>query len=176
MKPITVLTKEMKLTRLLEYINENVGELLFDYDETLRKIILIDNDYHDVILDEEAYDDIEDEQDYENLLLNEEYALLLTVAKTNENLDTLEFITGDRYSLSYYAKDQYESETIKDIGDLSLNMNNLISLYVDYYDNEIHISLVNFEYSDEVMNPKINEIEDGGDFEEIVLKFIEKFN
>ena len=175
MKPIILKPNEFRLVNFIEYMNDNIEELLYDYENEIKKVILIDKDYQDVVLDEEAYEDLEDSQMYKELLLNEEYNLLISVAKTNENLDRLEFINGEKYSLNHYLGDEYQEKTIKDIGDLSLDMSHLIGLLVDFYDNEIVLSLVNFEYGDQISTPRIIEVEESGDFEEIIQNLVYKF-
>ena len=177
MHAIRVKPNEFKLTNFIEYINGNLEELLHEYPREISRVCLIDRDYLDVILFEEDYEDINSADDYTNLLLNEEYALLLTVAKTNENLDKLEFINGKKYSLSHYEDDIYQENAIKDIGELSLDMSHLVSILIDIdmEDGELILSLVNFEHGGQISQPRILEVDDSGDFEEIITPLIETF-
>ncbi len=69
----------------------------------------------------------------------------------------------------------YQEDAIKDIGDLNLNMSNLVGILVDYDDNEIVLSLVNFEHGGQISQPRIQEVEESGDFEEVVKELIERF-
>ncbi|MGL5315248.1 MAG: hypothetical protein ACRC92_18475 [Peptostreptococcaceae bacterium] len=175
MQAIRIKPEEFKLNNFIEYISDNLEELLLEYPNEISRVCLIDRDYLDVILFDEDYEEINGADDYADLLLDEEYALLLTIAKTNENLDKLQFIDGKRYSLSHYADDIYQDNGIKDIGELSLDMSNLVSILVDLEDGELHLSLVNFEHGGQISQPRILEVEDSGDFEEIAKTLIEKF-
>jgi hypothetical protein len=175
MQAIRVKPDEFKLNNFIEYISDNLEELLLEYPKEISRICLVDRDYLDVVLFDEDYEDINNSDDYTDLVLNEEYALLLTIAKTNENLDKLYFINGKSYSLSHYIDDIYEDNSIRDIGELSLNMSNLVSILVDIEDGELHLSLVNFEHGGQVSQPRILEVEDSGDFEEIAKELIEQF-
>lgn len=175
MQAIRVKPDEFKLNNFIEYISDNQEELLLEYPKEIRRICLVDRDYLDVVLFDEDYEDINNSQDYTDLVLNEEYALLLTIAKTNENLDKLYFINGKSYSLSHYIDDIYEGNSIRDIGELSLNMSNLVSILVDIEEDELHLSLVNFEHGGQISQPRILEVEDSGDFEEIAKELIEQF-
>ncbi len=175
MKPIRIKPDEFKLNNFIEYISDNAEELLYEYPKEISRVNLIDKDYLDVILFDEEYEDIDNSEDYAELLLNEEYNLLLTVGKTNDNLDKLEFINGKKYSLSHYMDDIYQEDVIKDIGDLNLNMSNLVGILVDFDDKEIVLSLVNFEHGGQISQPRILEVEESGDFEEVVKELIEKF-
>ena len=175
MQAIRVKPDEFKLNKFIEYISDNQEELLLEYPKEIRRICLVDRDYLDVVLFDEDYEDINDSQDYTDLILNEEYALLLTIAKTNENLDKLYFINGKSYSLSHYIDDIYEGNSLRDIGELSLNMSNLVSILIDIEEDELHLSLVNFEHGGQVSQPTILEVEDSGDFEEIAKELIEQF-
>ena len=175
MQAIRVKPDEFKLNNFIEYISDNQEELLVEYPDEIRRICLVDRDYLDVVLFDEDYEDINESQDYTDLVLNEEYAILLTIAKTNENLDKLYFINGKSYSLSNYIDDIYEENSIRDIGELSLNMSNLVSILVDIEEDELHLSLVNFEHGGQISQPRILEVEDSGDFEEIAKELIEQF-
>ena len=175
MQAIRVKPDEFKLNKFIEYISDNQEELLLEYPKEIRRICLVDRDYLDVVLFDEDYEDINNSDDYTDLVLNEEYALLLTIAKTNENLDKLYFINGKSYSLSHYIDDIYEGNSLRDIGELSLNMSNLVSILIDIEEDELHLSLVNFEHGGQVSQPTILEVEDSGDFEEIAKELIEQF-
>ncbi|MGL6106211.1 hypothetical protein [Romboutsia sp.] len=175
MKLIRTKPEEFKIEKFIEYISDNLEELLLEYPKEISRVCLIDKDYLDVILFEEEYEEINNSKDYADILLSEEYGLLLTIAKTNENLDKLEFIDGKKYSLSHYIDDIYQDNAIKDIGDLSLDMSHLVSILVDLDDGEIVLSLVNFEHGGQISQPKIMEAEDSGDFEEVVKVLVEKF-
>ena len=92
--------------------------------------------------------------------------------------EKVEFIDGKKYSLNHYIDDIYEDDsTIKDIGELSLNVDNLIGLLFDFEDEdgEIVISLVDLEHGGGISNPRIREVDDSGDIEEILKEFIERF-
>lgn len=175
MHAIRVKPEEFKLNNFIEYISDNLEELVYEYPDSIKRVCLIDRDYLDVILFDEEYEDINSTEDYADLVLDEEYALLLTVAKTNENLDKLEFINGKKYSLSHYMDDIYQDNSIKDIGDLSLDMSHLVGILVDMEDGEIHLSLVNFEHGGQISQPRISVVDDSGDFEEIAKGLIDKF-
>ena len=175
MQAIRVKPDEFKLNNFIEYISDNLEELLLEYPKEISRICLVDRDYLDVVLFDEDYEDINNSDDYTDLVLNEEYALLLTIAKTNENLDKLYFINGKSYSLSHYIDDIYEDNSIRDIGELSLNMSNLVSILVDMEEDELHLSLVNFEHGGQISQPRILEVEESGDFEEIAKELIEQF-
>lgn len=66
----------------------------------------------------------------------------------------------------------------KDIGELSLNVDNLIGLLFDFEeeDEEIVISVVDFEHGGGLSNPRIREVDDSGDIENILKELIEKFS
>lgn len=91
----------------------------------------------------------------------------------------VEFIDGKKYILNHYLDDIYEdNSTIKDIGELSLNVDNLIGLLFDFEeeDEEIVISVVDFEHGGGLSNPRIREVDDSGDIENILKELIEKFS
>ena len=84
-----------------------------------------------------------------------------------------------KYILNHYLDDIYEdNSTIKDIGELSLNVDNLIGLLFDFEeeDEEIVISVVDFEHGGGLSNPRIREVDDSGDIENILKELIEKFS
>ena len=86
------------------------------------------------------------------------------------------WIDGKKYGLNHYLEDIYEDDsTIKDIGELSLNVDNLIGLLFDFEDEdeEIVISVVDFEHGGGLSNPRIREVDDSGDIENILKEFEE---
>ena len=169
---------EFKLVNFISYFNDNIEELLHEYPKEVSRICLIDRDYMDVITYDEDYENIEDVNDYIELLLNGENTLLFPIGKTYEGCEKVEFIDGKKYSLNHYIDDIYEDDsTIKDIGELSLNVDNLIGLFFDFEDEdgEIVISLVDLEHGGGISNPRIREVDDSGDIEEILKEFIERF-
>ena len=169
---------EFKLVNFISYFNDNIEELLHEYPKEVSRICLIDRDYMDVITYDEDYENIEDVNDYIELLLNGENALLFPIGKTYEGCEKVEFIDGKKYSLNHYIDDIYEDDsTIKDIGELSLNVDNLIGLLFDFEDEdgEIVISLVDLEHGGGISNPRIREVDDSGDIEEILKEFIERY-
>ena len=128
---------------------------------------------------DEDYEELEDASDYKKLLLNGEYALHFAIGKTYEGAEKVEFIDGKKYILNHYLDDIYEdNSTIKDIGELSLNVDNLIGLLFDFEeeDEEIVISVVDFEHGGGLSNPRIREVDDSGDIENILKELIEKFS
>ncbi|MEG0051180.1 MAG: hypothetical protein RR712_03295 [Terrisporobacter sp.] len=178
MEDIRFKKEEFKLEDFIDYYNENVKELLAEYPHYVTRICLIDKDYMDVITFEEDYVDLNESTDYMDLLLNGEYALHFVVGKTYEGAEKIEFIDDQKYILNYYLEDIYEDDnTIKHIGELSLNMDNLIGLLFDFEedDNEIVISVVDFEHGGELTHPRIRKVDDSGDVEVIIKEFIERF-
>ena len=128
---------EFKLVNFISYYNDNIEELLHEYPNDVSRICLIDRDYMDVITYDEDYENIEDVNDYIELLLNGENALLFPIGKTYEGCEKVEFIDGKKYSLNHYMDDIYEDDsTIKDIGELSLNVDNLIGLLFDFEEED----------------------------------------
>ena len=166
---------EFKLVNFISYYNDNVEELLCEYPNYVSRICLIDRDYMDVVIFDEDYEELEDASDYKKLLLNGEYALHFAIGKTYEGAEKVEFIDGKKYILNHYLDDIYEDNSIRDIGELSLNMSNLVSILVDIEEDELHLSLVNFEHGGQISQPRILEVEDSGDFEEIAKELIEQF-
>lgn len=179
MEPIRINPDEFKLENFINYYNDNVEELLSEYPNYVSRICLIDRDYMDVIIFDEDYEELEDASDYKKLLLNGEYALHFAIGKTYEGAEKVEFIDGKKYILNHYLDDIYEdNSTIKDIGELSLNVDNLIGLLFDFEeeDEEIVISVVDFEHGGGLSNPRIREVDDSGDIENILKELIEKFS
>lgn len=175
MEPIRIKPDEFKLTHLINYYNDNYEELLSEYPNYVSRICLIDKDYMDVVTFDEDYKELEDAEDYENLVLNEEYALHFVIGKTTENLETVEFIDGKTHSMKNYVDDIYEESSIKDIGDLNLDLDHLVGLLIDFEDKDILISVVNFEHGGEISTPRMIEVDDTGDLEKVIMKFINRF-
>ena len=178
MEPIRINPDEFKLENFINYYNDNVEELLSEYPNYVSRICLIDRDYMDVVIFDEDYEELEDASDYKKLLLNGEYALHFAIGKTYEGAEKVEFIDGKKYILNHYLDDIYEdNSTIKDIGELSLNVDNLIGLLFDFEeeDEEIVISVVDFEHGGGLSNPRIREVDDSGDIENILKELIEKY-
>jgi len=175
MEPIRIKPDEFKLTNFINYYNDNYEELLFDYPSNISRICLVDKDYMDVITFDEDYEELNDAEDYVKLLLEEEYALHFIIGKTTENLESVEFINGKTQSLKNYIEDAYEESSVKDIGDLNLDLDHLIGLLFDFEDNEIVISVVNFEHGGEISTPRIIEVDDCGDIENTITKLINRF-
>lgn len=177
MEPIRIHPDEFKLNNFINYYNDNYEELLHDYPEYISRICLIDKDYMDVATFNEDYEELKDAEDYANLLLNEEYALHFVIGKTTENLETVEFIDGKIQNLKKYVNDIYEESSVRDIGDLNLDLNHLIGLLFDFEneDKDLIISVVNFEHGGEMSTPRIIEVDDCGDLDSIIRKFISKF-
>ena len=170
---------EFKLVNFISYCNDNIEELLYEYPKEVSRICLMDRDYMDVITYDEDYENIEEVSDYIELLLNGENALLFPIGKTYEGCEKVEFIDGKKYSLNHYMDDLYEDDsTIKDIGELSLNVDNLVGLLFDFEDEdgEIVISLVDLEHGGGISAPRIREVDDSGEIEDILKQFIERFS
>lgn len=177
MEPIRIKPDEFKLSNFINYYKDNSEELLLEFPDSISRVCLIDKDYMDVITFDEDYEGLEDTNDYINLLLDEEYSLYFTIGKTYEGCEKLEFIDGKKYSMKNYIEDLYEdSNSIKDIGELSLDVDHLVGLLFDFADGEIVISAVNFEHGGGLGIPRIQEVEDSGDLEEVIRVFIERFN
>lgn len=177
MEPIRISTDEFKLRNFINYYEDNIKEMLYDCEKYLTRVNLIDRDYLDVVVFDEDYEEIENASDYESLLLNEEYALLFIVGKTHEGNEKFEFIDGTKYVMKHYLNDEYQDKnTIKDIGDLNLDVDHLVGILIDVEDidgRDYLISIVNYEKGS---NPSIQEVEETGDIEEILNKLIERFS
>lgn len=170
---------EFNLESFIDYYNENIEELLYEYPKYVSRICLIDKDYMDVLTSDDDYEEIEESSDYINLLLSGEYSLSFSVGKTYEGAEKVEFIDGQIYGLSYYVDDIYEDKnTIREIGELSLNVDNLIGLFFDFEEdeNEISIHLVDFEHGGELSQPRIKKVDNGGEVQEILMNFINRFS
>ena len=165
------------LENFIHYYNDNIEDLLYDFPHYISRPCLIDLDYMDVVVFDEDYEEINDAKDYEELLIGGEYALNFAVGKTFENADKIELIDGNKYRLSYYLDDMYEDDnTIKDIGDLSLNVDNLIGLLFEYEeDKEIVVYTTDFEHGGEISQPRIRRCDDPGDLEEVLKNILERF-
>ena len=61
---------------------------------------------------------------------------------------------------------------------MSLNVDNLIGLLFDFEeeDEEIVISVVDFEHGGGLSNPRIREVDGSGEIENILKELIEKFS
>ncbi len=176
MKPIRIKPNEFKLENFVNYYIDNAKELLCEYPNSISRVCLIDKDYMDVIYFDEDYDSLDDADDYINLLLSEEYALHFVVGKTYENAEKIEFLDGSKYTMKHFLDDLYEEENnIKSIGDLSLDLDHLVGLLFDFDDNELVISVVNFEHNSGVSAPRIYEAEDSGDLEPVIQNLLERF-
>lgn len=162
MDPIRIKPDEFKLNNFINYYNDNYEELLEEYPNNISRICLVDKDYMDVVTFDEDYEDIED-------------ALHFVIGKTTENQETVEFINGKTQSLRNYIDDAYEESSVKDIGDLNLDLDHLIGLLFDFEEDDIVISVVNFEHGGEMSTPRIIEVDDCGDLEESISKFIARF-
>ncbi|MEF9992179.1 MAG: hypothetical protein RSD22_09165 [Romboutsia sp.] len=173
MKPIRIKIEDFKLNNFINYYETNASEMLSEYDDSVSRVTLIDRDYMDVVTFDEDYEDIESSEDYKNLLLNEEYALLFIIGKTYEGCECFEFIDGTKYNMKHYAGDIYsDKNNIKDIGDLSLDLDHLIGILLDTEDGELVINTVNYEKG---LHPRIEEVEESGDLEEEINNLINKF-
>lgn len=178
MEPIRFKPEEFKLENFINYYNDNVEELLSEYPNYVSRICLIDKDYMDVIVFDEDYESLEEASDYVELLLKGEYALHFAIGKTYEGAEKIEFIDGTKYGLNHYIDDIYEDDsTIKDIGELNLNVDNLVGLLFDFEDEdkEILITCVDFEHGGSLSNPRIREVDDSGDLDSILKNFIQRF-
>ena len=169
---------EFNLEGFMHYYNDNIEELTFEYPRYVSRICLIDKDYMDVITFDEDYENIEDESEYTEILTSGEYDLLFTVGKTYENAEKIELIDGNKYGLNHYMEDIYEDDNaIKDIGDLSLNVDNLIGLLFELEEDtdEIAVHPVDFEHGGEISQPRIRKCDDCGDLEEVLKNLLERF-
>lgn len=179
MEVLRVKKEEINLENFINYYNENIEELLYEYPDYISRICLIDKDYMDVLTCDDDYYDIKNAIDYKELLLDGEYSLLFSVGKTYEGAQKIEIIDGQIYGLSYYVDDIYENEnTIKEIGETNINVDNLIGLLFDYEEdeNEIVVHLVDFEHGGEISHPRIKKVDNGGDIQELLSKFISRFS
>lgn len=170
--------EEFNISNFIDYYNDNVEELLMEYPHYISRICLIDRDYMDVVTFDEDYNNLEVAEDYKDLLVSGEYALHFAIGKTYENAEKVEIIDGSKMLLKHYLDDIYEDDdTIRNIGDLNLNMDNLIGLLFDYEeeDGEISVSIVDFEHGGEISQPRIRRVDDSGDFESIIIKLLERF-
>ena len=170
--------EEFNLENFIDYYNENIEELLHDFPNSVSRICLIDRDYMDVVTFDEDYENLQEPSHYIDLLEGGEYALHFAVAKTYEGSEKIELIDGSKYSLNHYLDDIYEDDnTIKDIGDLSLNVDNLIGLLFDFEeeDGDIVVHPTDFEHGGEISHPRIRKADDCGDLENILKNILERF-
>ena len=175
MEPLKIKLEDFKLEKFIKYYEDNIEELLSEYSEQRIGIELIDKDYMDVICSDEEYEDFNDASDYIEVLLEEEYALNFIIGKTYEGHEKIELLDGMKYNLKHYLDDLYEENgTIRDIGDLNLDLDHFIGLLFDYNDNELSISVVNYEHGFG-SKPRIVEIEETGDVEEKIKELLERF-
>ena len=169
---------EFNLEGFMHYYNDNIEELTFEYPRYVSRICLIDKDYMDVITFDEDYEYIDSEKEYANILTSGEYDLHFVVGKTYENAEKIELLDGHKYSLNHYSDDIYEDDyAIRDIGDMSLNMDNLMGLLFEYEEdtNEIAVHPADFEHGGEISQPRIRKCDDSGDLEEILKNMLERF-
>lgn len=168
--------EEFNLENFIHYYNDNIEELLPEYPHYVSRICLVDRDYMDVIVFDEDYENINDEKDYIDLLKEGEYALHFVLGKTYEGAEKIELLNGEIYGLNHYMEDIYEdNDSIKDIGDLSLNVDNFIGLLFDLEDDEIVVHPVDFEHGGEISQPRIRKVDYCGDIEEILVNILNEF-
>ena len=168
--------EEFNLESFIHYDNDNIEELLSEYPHYISRVCLVDRDYMDVIVFDEDYENLSDAKDYADLLKEGEYALHFVIGKTYEGAEKIELLNGQTYGLNHYMEDIYEDEnTIRDIGDLSLNVDNLIGLLFDLEDDEIVVHPVDFEHGGEISQPRIRKVDYCGDMEEILINILDEF-
>ena len=68
-----------------------------------------------------------------------------------------------------------DENAIREIGDLSLNVDNLIGLLFDLEDDEIVVHPVDFEHGGEISQPRIRKVDYCGDMEEILINILDEF-
>lgn len=177
MEIISIKPDEFKLYNFINYYIDNIEEIIDGYPKYTSRICLIDRDYMDVITHDDDYEGIDEKEDYMNVLLEEEYSLCFVIAKTNESLSSIEFIDGNTYSLDYIQEDIYEGRNIiKNIGDTKFNLENLTSLLFDIdEEGKLVISMINLEHGGDISQPRITEVDNSGDFEQVVNKLLSKF-
>ncbi len=168
--------EEFNLESFIHYYNDNIEELLSEYPNYVSRVCLIDRDYMDVIVFDEDYENLNDAKDYADLLKEGEYALHFAIGKTYEGAEKIELLNGQTYGLNHYMEDIYEDENaIREIGDLSLNVDNLIGLLFDLEDDEIVVHPVDFEHGGEISQPRIRKVDYCGDMEEILINILDEF-
>ncbi|HSQ89548.1 hypothetical protein [Romboutsia sp.] len=173
MEPVRINITDFKLNNFINYYEDNAKEMIFEYQDSVVRVNLIDKDYMDVITFDEDYEDLQEANDYKEVLLNEEYALHFIIGKTHEGAEKFEFIDGTKYSMKHYLDDLYmDKNSIKDIGDLKLNLDHLVGLLIDVEDGEYVMSITNYEKG---LSPRIEEVEESGDLEDIVKNLINRF-
>lgn len=167
---------EFNMESFIHYYNDNIEELLSEYPHYVSRACLVDRDYMDVIVFDEDYENLNDAKDYTDLLKEGEYALHFVIGKTYEGAEKVELLNGQTYGLNHYMEDIYEDEnTIKDIGDLSLNVDNLMGLLFDLEDDEIVVHPVDFEHGGEISQPRIRKVDYCGDMEKILINILDEF-
>lgn len=167
---------EFNMESFIHYYNDNIEELLSEYPHYVSRACLVDRDYMDVIVFDEDYENLNDAKDYTDLLKEGEYALHFVIGKTYEGAEKIELLNGQTYGLNHYMEDIYEDEnTIKDIGDLSLNVDNLMGLLFDLEDDEIVVHPVDFEHGGEISQPRIRKVDYCGDMEKILINILDEF-
>ena len=170
--------EEFNLESFINYYNDNIEELLLEFPHYISRICLVDRDYMDVVVFDEDYENLHEANDYVDLLMSGEYALHFAIGKTYEGAEKVELIDGNKYGLNHYLEDIYEDDNIiKDIGDLSLNVDNLIGLLFELEedDDEIVVHPVDFEHGGEISHPRIRKADDCGDLEEKLKSILERF-
>ena len=173
MEPVRINITDFKLNNFINYYEDNAKEMIFEYQDSVVRVNLIDKDYMDVITFDEDYEDLQEANDYKEVLLNEEYALHFIIGKTYEGAEKFEFIDGTKYSMKHYLDDLYmDKNSIKDIGDLKLDLDHLVGILIDVEDGEYVISISNYEKG---VSPRIEEVEESGDLEDIVKNLINRF-
>lgn len=168
--------EEFNLEGFVDYYNDNIEELLLEYPHYVSRVCLVDRDYMDVIVFDEDYENLSEAKDYADLLKEGEYALHFVIGKTYEGAEKIELLNGQTYGLNHYMEDIYEDDnTIRDIGDLSLNVDNLIGLLFDLEDDEIVVHPVDFEHGGEISQPRIRKVDYCGDMEEVLINILDEF-
>ena len=76
---------EFNLENFIDYYNDNIEELIYEYPNYVSRICLVDRDYMDVITFDEDYENLEEANDYIELLTSGEYDLHFVVGKNFEN-------------------------------------------------------------------------------------------
>lgn len=171
-------TEEFNLEGFIDYYKDNVEELLPEFPHYVSRVCLIDRDYSDVVTFDEDYECVEEASDYIDLLENGEYDLHFAIGKTYEGAEKIEIIDGIKYALNHFLDDIYEDDSIiKDIGDMSLNVDNLIGLLFEFEEDngDIVVHAVDFEHGGEISHPRIRKVDYCGDVENILKDILERF-
>ena len=170
--------EEFNLESFIDYYKYSVEELLPEFPQYVSRVCLIDIDYNDVVIFDEDYEELEESSDYIDLLENGEYALHFAVGKTYEGAEKIELIDGTKHVLNHYLDDIYEDDdTVKDIGDMNLNVDNLIGLLFEFdeEDGNVVVYPVDFEHGGEIAHPRIRKVDYCGDVENILKGILERF-